>query len=310
MNSFHMFNEISNDFPGCAGTVTWQELELGADVDTNTTYTDVYLVCNGTGNVTPPQECQAPRGQTYTESCPNGQTGTITYTWVGEPTCSYKETNNCATIPDGKDEEICENEPVVKTKTVLCSEELGENYIGRITYSWDSETCAWKETLRTCEIALKRYLSHPRSCYKACRRTDGGIPAGYSTSIVNEVLRNSPGKVFARCGLDYQIRDAIGTSVSSSLPAGCSPGQECPSCELGKQYIVPTQVYCANIDTSTGDGWSQWGPEYSCYSITLVSCGEYTQPPTAGTLDCSVWRNSGSGGNVGIVPDDISKVTD
>ena len=34
VNSFHMFNEITNDFPGCAGTVTWQELELGADVDT------------------------------------------------------------------------------------------------------------------------------------------------------------------------------------------------------------------------------------------------------------------------------------
>ena len=92
---------IRSGCSGCAGTVTWQELELGADVDTNTTYTDVYLVCNGTGDVTPPdepeeEECQAPNGQTYTESCPAGQTGTITYTWVGEPTCSYKKTDNCA----------------------------------------------------------------------------------------------------------------------------------------------------------------------------------------------------------------------
>lgn len=45
VDEFHMFNEIENDFPSCAGTVTWKELELGADVDSNTTYTDVYLVC-------------------------------------------------------------------------------------------------------------------------------------------------------------------------------------------------------------------------------------------------------------------------
>lgn len=45
VDEFHMFNEIENDFPSCAGTVTWKELELGADVDNNTTYTDVYLVC-------------------------------------------------------------------------------------------------------------------------------------------------------------------------------------------------------------------------------------------------------------------------
>lgn len=45
VDSFHMFDEIENDFPGCAGTVTWKELELGADPDTNQTFTDVYLVC-------------------------------------------------------------------------------------------------------------------------------------------------------------------------------------------------------------------------------------------------------------------------
>ena len=131
VNSFHMFNEISNDFPGCAGTVTWQELELGADVDTNTTYTDVYLVCNGTGEVTPPQECQAPRGQTYTESCPNGQTGTITYTWQGEPTCSYKKTDNCQ-------EEVCQ-----PTKGQRYTEECPDGQTGTITYTWNQSSCSY-----------------------------------------------------------------------------------------------------------------------------------------------------------------------
>lgn len=45
VDSFHMFDEIENDFPACNGTVTWKELELGADPNTNQTFTDVYLVC-------------------------------------------------------------------------------------------------------------------------------------------------------------------------------------------------------------------------------------------------------------------------
>ena len=73
VNSFHMFNEISNDFPGCAGTVTWKELELAADVDTNKTYTDVYLVCDGTG-VNPPPDSVCTEGETRngSRSCLGG----------------------------------------------------------------------------------------------------------------------------------------------------------------------------------------------------------------------------------------------
>ena len=156
MNSFHMFNEISNDFPGCAGTVTWQELELGADVDTNTTYTDVYLVCNGTGEVTPPQECQAPRGQTYTESCPNGQTGTITYTWQGEPTCSYKKTDNCQ-------EEVCQ-----PTKGQSYTEECPEGQTGTITYTWNQSTCSYKETNDCIDAGCGPEPARPAETRKVC----------------------------------------------------------------------------------------------------------------------------------------------
>ena len=45
VTAFKMFDEISNNFPACNGTVTWQELELGGDVANNKTYKDVYLVC-------------------------------------------------------------------------------------------------------------------------------------------------------------------------------------------------------------------------------------------------------------------------
>lgn len=45
VTEFKMFDEISNNFPSCGGTVTWQELELGGDVANNKTYKDVYLVC-------------------------------------------------------------------------------------------------------------------------------------------------------------------------------------------------------------------------------------------------------------------------
>ena len=101
---------------------------MGADVDKNTTYTDV------TATEIPPQDCQAPNGQTYTESCPNGQTGTITYTWQGEPTCSYKETNNCQ-------EEVCQ-----PTKGQSYTENCPSGQSGTITYTWDQSSCSYKKT--------------------------------------------------------------------------------------------------------------------------------------------------------------------
>ena len=101
VNSFHMFNEISNDFPGCTGTVTWQELELAANIDKNETYTDVYLVCNGTGGTTEGDECSDGEvsgsqscngcGEQTTKKCVNGK-------WTDSlGTCSKtaEECNTC-----------------------------------------------------------------------------------------------------------------------------------------------------------------------------------------------------------------------
>ena len=134
VNSFHMFNEISNDFPGCAGTVTWQELELAANVNNNETYTDIYLVCGGTASEPEdPEECQPPRGNSYTESCPEGQEGNITFTWQGEPVCNYKETNNCGTG--------CH-----PTKGQSYTENCPSGQSGTITYTWAQSSCSYKKT--------------------------------------------------------------------------------------------------------------------------------------------------------------------
>ena len=289
VNSFHMFNEISNDFPGCAGTVTWQELELAADVDTNKTYTDVYLVCNGSGEVTPPQDCQAPNGLSYTESCPDGQEGEIVFTWQGEPVCNYKETNNCT-------DKGCENEPTNKTRITLCSDVLGEGYTGRIVENWDSETCEWKETNRTCtnEPQLKRYLTHPLSCTQFCARDNG-------LSGISSCSPNSGSTIYAvRCGLTGVVMEhlTLNLGYERSLPPGCSPGGECASCEVGKTYIVNNEVYCKRLNSHVGGAYDS----VDFYSIAIVQCVEATTPPLAGNLNCSKINNPGSGGSAGLIP--------
>ena len=48
VNEFKMFDEINGNFPACdkgSGTVTWQELELGANKANKQTYKDIYLMC-------------------------------------------------------------------------------------------------------------------------------------------------------------------------------------------------------------------------------------------------------------------------
>ena len=171
VNSFHMFNEISNDFPGCAGTVTWKELELAADVDKNETYTDVYLVCDGTGEVTPPADCEAPNGLSYTENCPEGQEGNITFTWQGEPTCSYKKTDNCqeeATCTDStyKASHKAECCPGMPTTDNVCYKDCVEQ---ETTYEWNSSVSNYWSVMRG---GLSYGVSVEDVCNPSSRRDD------------------------------------------------------------------------------------------------------------------------------------------
>ena len=282
-----MFNEISNDFPGCAGTVTWQELELAANVNSNETYTDIYLVCGGTASEPEdPEECQPPRGNSYTESCPDGQEGQIVFTWQGSPVCSYTESNTCQA-------KVCENEPIVKTRITLCSDVLGEGYTGRIVENWDSETCSWKETSRECkyEQQKKRYLSHPYKCERLCARSNGAAGIQPCSAPSNKPLMP------ARCALLGIMREYLYNDrhYGIGLPAGCSAGKECPSCEVGKSYVNLNEVWCSSLGYDGDYGNS------SFYSMEILQCMESTTPPGAGNLDCSNFRSPGGGGEI-IIP--------
>ena len=74
-------------FPDCNADISWQRVKLNAK-------DEVYLVCGA------PEEEEAPCAptynglETYTESCPVGFTGKITYTW-DYTNCKYNKTTLC-----------------------------------------------------------------------------------------------------------------------------------------------------------------------------------------------------------------------
>ena len=77
-------NLFGYKFPACSGeTMSWQKLKLKNKEE-------VYLVCGEAE-----QGCTPTRGNSYTEDCPSGQTGSITYTW-DEESCSYNKSSTCS----------------------------------------------------------------------------------------------------------------------------------------------------------------------------------------------------------------------
>ena len=83
-------NLFGYKFPACSGeTMSWQKLKLKNKEE-------VYLVCGEAEQVacTPTNNGK----NTYTASCPSGQSGQITYTW-NSTSCKYDETSNtCRTV--------------------------------------------------------------------------------------------------------------------------------------------------------------------------------------------------------------------
>ena len=80
-------------FPSCAATgasgapqVSWQKVKLKKAEE-------VYLVCGNPGDVS---KCEPTHNgqETYTETCPSGQTGSIKYTWNYD-SCKYLTLNTC-----------------------------------------------------------------------------------------------------------------------------------------------------------------------------------------------------------------------
>ena len=102
VTAFKMFDEISNNFPSCGGTVTWQELELGGDVANNKTYKDVYLVCGNAEPAAPDPEPEPEKtcsDSTYklshkSECCPSASksdSDCYSYQWRGGATSAGNE---------------------------------------------------------------------------------------------------------------------------------------------------------------------------------------------------------------------------
>ena len=76
-------NLFGYKFPACSGeTMSWQKLKL-KNKD------EVYLVCGEAE-----KGCTPTRENSYTENCPSGQIGSITYTW-NENSCSYDKLSTC-----------------------------------------------------------------------------------------------------------------------------------------------------------------------------------------------------------------------
>ena len=154
-------NLFGYKFPACNGeTMSWQKLKLKNKEE-------VYLVCGEAEKVT----CTPTNNgkSTYTENCPSGQTGQITYTW-NTVTCKYDETaNTCRTVQGCSDttykathkSECCPSAP---TSDTICygyywtptgwdaGNEVDCAGEGRGNYDDCGETCS--EEGKTCEIIL------------------------------------------------------------------------------------------------------------------------------------------------------------
>lgn len=89
-------NLFGQKFPSCKakdgkGKMSWKKLTLaGSDKS------ELYLVCGDGVASSTPTPCQPTNGgrETYTESCPSGQTGTVTYTW-DYSACKYNKSSTC-----------------------------------------------------------------------------------------------------------------------------------------------------------------------------------------------------------------------
>lgn len=74
-------------FPDCNADISWQRVKLNAK-------DEVYLVCGAAEEEEAPCAPTYNGLETYTESCPVGFTGQITYTW-DYTNCKYNESNRC-----------------------------------------------------------------------------------------------------------------------------------------------------------------------------------------------------------------------
>ena len=114
VNEFKMFDEINGNFPACdkgSGTVTWQELELGANKANKQTYKDIYLMC---GDV----KLGEPEPYTGCATCSAYDVGTADY-----ERCVLKNVTSCCSYAESIYTKLGKNsyEEMKKTSCYDCS---------------------------------------------------------------------------------------------------------------------------------------------------------------------------------------------
>ena len=242
------------------------------------------MVCNGTGDVTPPdepeeEECQAPNGQTYTESCPAGQTGTITYTW-NQSSCSYKETNNCTQA----EEDCCS--PNFRGNFAECvKNKYGENSPEYICYNGTAYQCgvAVFGGGSVASICMDTYTTGKQAelckqCYEQVPEMSGfraggyhryvcdGAPKKCSVSSSQNDSRYGCGEVYTAPRETFTYRDIVGRTdclnkcdSRSQCPSNIQPGVLIHASHAGLDCWV--QCYCP---------WSGYtGQTYTGYRVKL-----------------------------------------
>ena len=212
VTALRMFPEhINNNFPACSGVegapdVSWQRLEMGAKE--GKAVSNVFLVCGsskgGTAPCTPTHN-----GQTsYTEPCPSGQTGQITYTWNSSQ-CRYDQNSTCKTSPTYKygpmqtiSKTFRETVPAdsglscgMSSYTSFCQSSFGDN------------------------LQRQQYLS--RKGY-----------SGFDNNAAAGLTCYSPGTVYKPSGISF-ASGSMGCVRAVSNPNGTS------SCEIDIALVIP-----------------------------------------------------------------------
>ena len=220
----------------------------------------------------------------YTGSCPSGQTGTITYTW-NSTHCTYD--NNSATACT-----VCNpTHNGQASYTASCP----SGQVGTITYTWNYSTCQYTDNSST-------------AC--TCAPTHNGQ---------NSYTDCPSGKTGRTCTWDPSICDynCVGTCSCTATPDHGNSYNPCPSGQGGRRCTWSTDS-CSYNCTGTCTSWRCWycmpmqaadpnprglvmdsnGKQFSFYYALdrCETCQKSQTKPTDG--NCSDWVEVGfiSGG--------------
>jgi len=216
--------------------------------------------------------CNPTNGATYEESCPPGNTGSITYTW-NPATCSYSETNTCVCTPTHNGD-------------TTYSEACGAGYSGTRTYTWRSEpTCSYYESSNTCQVneceGTETYTSTTARCgcnnqgYAKYKCSNGHwINDGCTVQSTCECTSGQT-TLNGSCGCGgqkkYTCDNGFWSTSYDCVQQQTSETTSCKSC-CGSPYYYKTRE-------CDGGHWGEW--DTSDCNKTCPSCGTGTGTTTS-----------------------------